>query len=112
MREGGRGLASEHPREPDLGPCRVQEILAPDDEVDTLAQVVDDDAEPIRPVAVPVPHREVAVRSDPRLRRPDDAIRPRLPSISQGDSEHRPVDSALTAIARAAAKRSRTSCAW
>ena len=48
---------AQEPPEPDLRRRRLEQVAAADDEVDALAQVVDDDAEPVRPVAVPVADR-------------------------------------------------------
>ena len=53
----GGAVASQEPPEPDLRRRRLEQVAAADDEVDALAQVVDDDTEPVRPVAVTVADR-------------------------------------------------------
>ena len=64
---GGRS-PTQQPPEPDLGRRRVDQVAAADDEVDVLAQVIDDDAEAVGPVAVAIADRQVAGR---RRRRPE-----------------------------------------
>ncbi len=58
----GRGPAPEQPPQPDLRRRRVQQVAPADDQRDVLAQIVDDDAEPVRPVAVAVADGQVAGR--------------------------------------------------
>ena len=60
MKERRRVLASEQSSEGNLPPGRWQEILAADDEVDLLSEVIDNDAELIRPVAVAIADQHVA----------------------------------------------------
>ena len=62
VEEPRRLVAAEQPAEPDLAGRVREEVLAADDEVDVLAEVVDDDREPVRPVARPVADDEVAGR--------------------------------------------------
>ncbi len=54
MRERRRRLAAEQPAQADLGGRGAEQVAPADDQVDSLAEVVDDDREPVRPVAVPV----------------------------------------------------------
>ena len=63
-KRGGRSRPSSR-AEPDLRRRRVEQVAAADDEVDPLAQVVDDDRERVGPVAVAVADR----RGRPRRRR-------------------------------------------
>ncbi len=103
MRVRGRRPASKGPPEPDLRRSRRQEVLASHDEVDALAHVVDDHAEPVGPVAVPVAHRQIAIRGDIGFVPTHDAIRPGLASVVKGDAEDGSGDATLTATARAPA---------
>ena len=50
----------EKARKADLGGRRIEEVAAPVDEVDTLSEVVDDDAERVRPIADAVAEERVA----------------------------------------------------
>ena len=70
--EDRRRLTSQEPPEPDLRRRRLEQVAAADDEVDALTQVVDDDAEPVRPVAVAVTDGEVADGADVARARPDE----------------------------------------
>ena len=51
--------ASEHSRQSDLSSSRREEVLAANDEVDTLAEVVHGDGELIRPEAIAIAEQHV-----------------------------------------------------
>ena len=59
----GRGPLATKRRPGGSGPASPQQVAAADDEVDALAQVVDDDREPVGPVAVAVAERGVSPAS-------------------------------------------------
>ena len=54
MDERRRARPTEQPAESDLGGGGVEQVPTADDDADVLAQVVDDDAEPVRPVPVAI----------------------------------------------------------
>ena len=56
----------------------IQEVLAPDDEIDALTQIVDDHTEPVGPVAVPIAGGQVTVRGDLALTLTREAVGPCL----------------------------------
>ena len=78
--EPRRPVATEQPRQADLPRRRVEEVAPADDQVDPVAEVVDDDREPVGPVAVPVAHDEVAAgghlarRGGPRRTSSQDSV--------------------------------------
>ena len=100
--EGRRRVATEQAGEPDLGRRRVQQVAAADDEVDALAQVVDDDAKQVRPVPVAVADRRVAVGRDLVGARPDERVHPPFRAATERDAQDRAVEPAIAAAARAA----------
>jgi hypothetical protein len=55
-----RGLAAQQAAQAKLGRGGVEQVAAADDQVDAVAEVVDDDAERVAPVAVAVAQSEVA----------------------------------------------------
>ena len=60
-----RGSApAEEPRQTDLRGRRIDQVVAADHEVHTLAQVVHDDAQRVRPVASAVADGQVTGRGD------------------------------------------------
>jgi hypothetical protein len=60
-----RGLgAPQQPCQPDLGRRGGQQVLATNDQVDLLADVVHDDTESIRPVVVAIPDGQIACHCD------------------------------------------------
>ena len=67
-----------------------------------MAQVIDDHAEPVRPVAVPIADGQVAGRGDVVPTRPDDPIHPSLTTTAERRPQHGPVEFALAAGGRAA----------
>ena len=81
---------------------RGEQVAAADDEVDALAQVVDDDANAVGPVAVPVADRQVAVGRDLVRARSDEAVHPALRAAAERDAQDRPVEAAPATAARAA----------
>ena len=99
----------------------AQQVPAADDEVHALAQVVDDDSEPVGPVPVAVGERRVAVVRDLVRAWADESIHPALRAAAERDAQDRPVESALATAAGAARSvpptpvvvrpRPRTSCA-
>ena len=96
-------LAPEEASQPDLGRRRGEQVAAADHEVDRLAQVVDDDREPVRPVPVAIADRQVAgTRGDLVRARPDDGIHPALRTATERDAQDRPVQPAIPAVARTA----------
>src|SRR3954454_13118469 len=58
VRERGQGRAPRAPGQPYLDGGRAEKVPAAHDEVDVLAEVIDDDREAIGPVAVTIPHGE------------------------------------------------------
>ena len=60
MQELRRRLAPQHAGEADLPARRVQQVGAPDHEVDRLLPVVNGDGELVGPVAAPIPDQQVA----------------------------------------------------
>src|SRR4051812_8341850 len=107
MSERGRGDAAQQPTEPDLGSRRLHQVLAPDDQVDALTQVIDDHAEAICPVAVSVADGQVALGRDLSLPIPGEQVGPGFGTSPQCDPEHWPLEAALPARARAARPRPR-----
>ena len=80
-----------------------EQVAAADHEVDALAQVVDDDREPVGPVPVAIADRQVAgTRGDLVRARPDDGIHPALRTATERDAQDRPVQAAIPAVARTA----------
>ncbi len=103
MGEGRWGLAAEEARQSDLGRCRLKEVAAPDHQVDPLAQVIDDDREPVGPVPVAIADRQVAApRGDLIGARPDERVHPALGATAKGHPEDRPGQPAIPAAAGAA----------
>ena len=75
VEEGRRGLAAQQAAEAELGRGGVEQVAAADDEVDAVAEVVDDDAERVAPVAVAVAQGEVAAgRGVARLRAEQEVV--------------------------------------
>src|SRR4029079_1488022 len=66
----------------------IQEVLAPDDKIDALTQIVDDHAEPVAPVTVPVAGGQVTVRGDLALTLPGEAVGPCLCPTAERDAHH------------------------
>ena len=77
-RNARRRLAAQQPREPELDGRRVEQVAAPDDEVDAVPHVVHDHAERVGPVAGPVAHQEVAVAGGLVGDRPRQQVHPAL----------------------------------
>ena len=103
MREGGLRLAPEQERARRiLCRRRGQQVTSPHDQVDALATIVDDDSEPVRPVAVAIDDRQVPVCADLLGARADQGDHPPLGTAAQGRSEDGPVDAARAATAGAA----------
>jgi len=76
--ERRRGRAAETLSQSDVRGGGIQEVLAPDDKIDALTQIVDDHAEPVAPVTVPVAGGQVTVRGDLALTLPGEAVGPCL----------------------------------
>ena len=110
VREGWRRVAPEETAEPDLDRGRSDEILASHHQIDAMPPVVDDDAERIRPVAVPITDRAGRRRPRPRpsarpaARRPRPRRRRRAPRGGQAVPRLEPP---VAAAARAAGARPR-----
>src|SRR4051812_4055703 len=102
MRERRGRRASHAPGEPDLDGGRVEEVAAADDEVDALAEVIDDDGEGIRPVAVTIPDGEVAVGRHLVGAWTDEEVHPCLRATTERDAQHGPVEGPLPAATRTA----------
>src|SRR4051794_1737493 len=97
MRERRGRRASQAPGEPDLDGGRVEEVAAADDEVDALADVIDDDGEGIRPVAVTIPDGDVAVGGHLVGAWTDEEVHPCLRATTERDAQHGPVEGSLAA---------------
>ena len=81
---------------------RLEQVAAPDDEVDPLAQVVDDDTEAIGPIALAVADGQVARGGHVARTRPDDPIHPGFLSAAERDPKDRPGQAADRTRARTA----------
>src|SRR4051812_30076384 len=97
MRERGGRRASEAPGEADLDGGRSEEVAAADDEVHALAQVIDDDRERIRPVAVAIPDGHVAVSRHLVRAWTDKEVHPCLRATTERDAQHGPVERTVAA---------------
>src|SRR4051794_35240308 len=89
MQEHGRLAMTEDTGEPDLHRRRLEQVLAADHEIDSMPHVVDDDAEPVRPVAVPIPDREIAGERDKAGTRAESSVLPGLLPVTEGDAKRR-----------------------
>jgi hypothetical protein len=69
----------------------VEEVVAADDQVHPLPAIVDDHAEPVRPVAVSVSDREIAGRRDGIRARSGQGVDPRLGPAAECDTDDRTV---------------------
>jgi hypothetical protein len=101
VREGGRCLATEPGAQADLRGRLPQQVSPADDEVHALAQVVDDDSEPVGPVPIAVGEGSVAVVRDLVRAWADDSIHPTLRAPAERDTQDRPIESTLATAARA-----------
>ena len=111
--EGGRRFSAEESPEADLVGRRVDEVLAAGDQVNIVAQVVDDHAQRVGPVAVAVADRQVTGGRNGRERRAAKHVVPGLLAIAERYAERQPArhrrhqraidrQPSLTAAARAA----------
>lgn len=88
MDETRRRGAAEQPAEPDLRRRGIEQILTADDEIDPMAEVVNDDAEAVRPVAMTVLNRHVAGTGNrPRSRSKHDVV-PGLVAVAERGAPH------------------------
>ena len=78
VEEPRRHGPSEQPAEAHLRGRRLDEVLAPDHEIDPVAEIVDDHAHGVGPVAVPIADREVACRGHRPESATEHGIGPRL----------------------------------
>ena len=101
--ERRRRCAPEQARQPQLGRRGVEQVAAADDDPHALANVVDDDAQAIGMVAVPVAYREIAARlGDLPGARPDERVHPGLLAGPERRAQDRAVQAPLAAAAGAA----------
>ena len=105
--ERGWCRATESPPQPDLARRGMEQVPAADDEVDTLPGVVDDDAETVRPVAVPVADRQIAGWRDVVLARAGQHVHPGLAPIAERHPQDGSGHPAIATTARAAGTRPR-----
>ena len=84
MQEARRLGAAEQPAEGDLHRRGLHEVVAADHEIDPVAEVVDHDAQGVRPVAVLVLERRVTARRDGSGLGAVDEIRPRFRLAAKG----------------------------
>lgn len=89
VEESGRLAAAEKTAQPDLVGCRVEEVLAADDEVDPVAQVVYHHREAIRPVAVAITGRRIPGCCDRTRSCPEAHVVPGLVASTK-DQTHDP----------------------
>ena len=87
MRKDRRPRTAQEMPEPDLGRCGVRKILATDDEIHVLAEVVHDHGEPVCPVALAVSNREIARDSHGTVLSAEEEVVPRLVAVTQGDAK-------------------------
>ena len=83
MDEARRRGAAEQPAEPDLRGSGIEEILTPNDEAYPVAEVVDDDAEAVRPVAMTVPDGHVAGAGNRAWPRSEHGVVPGLVALAE-----------------------------
>ena len=83
MDEARRRGAAEQPAKPNLRRRGIEQVLTADDEVDPVAEVVDDDAEAVRPVAMTVPDGHVAGAGNRAWPRSEHGVVPGLVALAE-----------------------------